>query len=207
MPTVTANTRRWLPWPIPVGLCVVFAGGGLLWQRGSGDSTIPPSVPSTTLLEVSADSIYQFDGLDEMVAASDLIVTGEVVSTVRGRLVGDPAAGGVISRIVTVRVDDVLLGGDAATEQILVEEEGWLPDGTPIVVSGVAASQEGDIGLWFLDQLAPDDVTTYLVINSQGRFLNVDELTIGGDQSDPLVQSLQKARFDALVQLVIESIK
>lgn len=33
---------------------------------------------------------------------------------------------------------------------LLVEEEGWLADGKPLVVDGAAPSTQGDVGIWFL---------------------------------------------------------
>jgi hypothetical protein len=148
------------------------------------------SEPAT--VNVEATSIYQFASLDEMVAASDAIVVGRVTATERGRLVGDPENGGVISRLVTVAVDDVLAGVvDAGS--ILVEEEGWLTDDTPITVNGVAASEVGDEGLWFLDFNDDAELASFLVINSQGRFLFAADGTVhGGDQRDALVQQLQR---------------
>jgi hypothetical protein len=151
--------------------------------------------PEPAPLDVEATSIYQFSSLDEMVAASDAIVVGRVTATERGRLVGDPANGGVISRLVTVTVDEVLAGVAGAT--IVVEEEGWLTDDTPITVNGVAASKVGDEGVWFLDMNDDAELPSFLVINSQGRFLFADGGTDvgtvkGGDQRDSLVQQLQR---------------
>jgi hypothetical protein len=153
--------------------------------------------PEPAPVDVEATSIYQFSSLDEMVAASDAIVVGRVTATERGRLVGDPANGGVISRLVTVTVDEVLAGVAGAT--IVVEEEGWLTDDTPITVNGVAASRVGDEGLWFLDINDDAELPSFLVINSQGRFLIADDGTLrGGDQRDVLVQQLQRQSFTQL---------
>ncbi len=69
------------------------------WGRGpDGDDPPPP-------LRVRATSIYDFSSLEEMSAASDLVVEADVVAVERGRLVGEPDEGGVISRIVTLAVD------------------------------------------------------------------------------------------------------
>ena len=60
--------------------------------------------PTTNLppLRVRATSVYDFSSLDEMTAASDLVVEADVIAVERGRLVGEPDEGGVISRIVTL---------------------------------------------------------------------------------------------------------
>ena len=148
------------------------------------------------------------DPLDEMLKASDAVVVGVVEATSRGRLVGDPADGGVISRVVTVRVEQSLLHRDeSGAEVVLIEEEGWLPDGTPIEVNGVPASVVGDRGLWFLDQVPADDVSVMVTINSQGRFLDTANGTVGGDHTDALVQVLQQRPFDQLVELTLSLTK
>ena len=195
--------RRWLrSWlPIAAGVAVAAIGGVLHFRSadaGSGTST--QSATPTSVLAVAATSAYHFDALDELVAASDLVVTGEVVETARGRLVGDADNGGVVSRIVTVRVDRVLVAGvEPPSRFVLVEEEGWLADGTPIMVDDVTPSAVGDHGMWFLDTISDGDVTTHLVINSQGRYLADQDRLVGGDRDDPLVQQLQALGFDGLV--------
>ena len=162
-----------------------------------------PSEPTT--VDVEATSIYQFSSLDEMVAASDAIVVGRVTATERGRLIGDPADGGVISRLVTISVTEVLAGDTART--VIVEEEGWLTDGTPITVNGVAPSEAGDEGLWFLDSTDDAELPSYLVINSQGRFLVAGgEALRGGDQRDALVQQLQRQSLTELISATRASI-
>jgi hypothetical protein len=113
----------------------------------------------------------------------------------------------VVSRVVTLQVEDVLGGRLAASTTtdrgtILIEEEGWLPDGSPLIVNGVAPSQEGDDGIWFL-QVSPDpDLPSFLVINSQGRYLVDGENLRGGDQRDALVRELQLLSPEALEQQV-----
>ncbi|HWM20822.1 MAG TPA: hypothetical protein VNO51_14105 [Ilumatobacteraceae bacterium] len=154
-------------------------------------------------LRVRATSVYDFSSLDEMGAASDLVVEADVVAVERGRLVGEPDEGGVISRIVTLAVADVIRGGATTASTLIVEEEGWLPDGTPIIVDDVEPSVVGDHGVWFLDELeAPDDadVPVYLVINSQGRMLERDGGVVGGDQTDPLVRTVQQQAYDELIR-------
>jgi hypothetical protein len=177
-------------WSVWVFIAIVAVAVGVVIATRDDDSE-PASV------DVEATSIYQFASLDEMVAASDAIIIGRVTATERGRLVGDPANGGVISRLVTITVDEVLAGIVGAT--VIVEEEGWLTDDTPITVNGVAASRVGDEGLWFLDINDDAELPSFLVINSQGRFLFADDGTVrGGDQRDVLVQQLQRQSFTQL---------
>ena len=123
------------------------------WASNRGDTPVDTPEP----LRVRATSVYDFSSLDEMGAASDLVVEADVVAVERGRLVGEPGEGGVISRIVTLAVADVIRG-DAAASTVIVEEEGWLPDGTPIIVDDIEPSVVGDHGVWFLDALDGADL-------------------------------------------------
>jgi len=119
------------------------------------------------------------------VQASELVVRGHVVGTARGRVVGDGEQA-VVSRLVTVEIDEVL-AGTAAAPTVLVEEEGWLVDGTPIEVNGLPPSADGLDAVWFLDAMAADDVPSYLVVNHQGRYDLVGDLLRGAEVDDPLV--------------------
>ena len=191
-------------------ILVIVLGGAAFswWQWGRTEESAAAPSASIAPLAVTAESAFQFASLDEMLQASDAVVVGVVEATSRGRLVGDPADGGVVSRVVTLRVErSVWAPGGPLSSVVLLEEEGWLPDGTPIEVNGVPASAVGDRGLWFLDQVPADDVSVLLTINSQGRFLDTAAGTVGGDQSDPLVQVVQQRPFDQLVELTISLTK
>lgn len=184
--------------PLVAIAAVVIGVAAWTWGR-SPDGDHPP-----TPLRVRATSIYDFSSLEEMSAASDLVVEADVIAVERGRLVGDPDAGGVISRIVTLSVADVIKGDSSAgTSTVIVEEEGWLPDGTPLIVDDVEPSAVGDHGVWFLDALddaGSADLPAYLVINSQGRLLERGDGVVGGDQTDPLVLAIQRGSFDELIR-------
>ncbi len=182
-----------------VGIAAVVIGVATwTWGRGPDADDPPP------FLRVRATSVYDFSSLEEMGAASDLVVEADVIAVERGRLVGEPDEGGVISRIVTLDVADVISGDPAAGgSTVIVEEEGWLPDGTPLIVDDVEPSAVGDHGVWFLDALDDADradLPAYLVINSQGRLLERDDRVVGGDQTDPLVLAIQRGSFDELIR-------
>jgi hypothetical protein len=175
---------------------VVVVAATWAWNRGDTSADTPEP------LRVRATSVYDFSSLEEMGAASDLVVEADVVAVERGRLVGEPDEGGVISRIVTLAVADVI-HGESTASTVIVEEEGWLSDGTPIIVDDVEPSVVGDHGVWFLDALdALDgaDSPAYLVINSQGRILERGDRVVGGDQTDPLVRAVQERSFDELLR-------
>jgi len=141
-------------WLVPVALgalaavaavVVVLAGRG-----GPGgdrqDDTAPPAVA------VSSDAPTH-RSLDQLVAAGDVVVRGTVEAAERGRWFGSGGAGEarVQSRVLTVRVTDVLAGTAPTGDAVLVEEEGWLDDGRPVVVDGTAPVEVGDEAVLFGD--------------------------------------------------------
>jgi hypothetical protein len=58
-------------------------------------------------------------------------------------------------------------------------------------VDGVAPSEVGDSGIWFLIATADPELPGFVVVNSQGRYLSIGERVDGGDRSDPLVRELE----------------
>lgn len=204
----TADPSRWhrLALALPLVVAAVFLlARPTAGQSAPSGSSLPAPVAATPV-EVTAESVYRFATIDEMARASDLVVVGEVVAVERGRLVGDPDHGGVISRVVTIEIADLVRdpSGTGATT-VLVEEEGWLPDGSPLVVNGVAPTAIGDVGLWFLDEVPTGDAVTYVVINSQGRFLDDGEAVRGGDPTDELVRTSERLTLAELVDAAREA--
>lgn len=193
-----------------LAVVVMARDGGSGPAGGSGASAGSSGQVEGPLLAVDAVSVHHFTDLDTMTRASDLVVVGTVVATERGRLVGDPAAGGVISRFVTLQVDQLLWGPSGTAPAnvagtVPVEEEGWLPDGTPIAVNGMAPSTVGDRGVWFLEQGSTGEQPSFVVINEQGRYLDAPVGTIGADHVDPLIEALERRSIDDLAALVPEA--
>lgn len=157
---------------------------------------------------VSSSTRHEFTDLGELIDASDLIVDGEVVATERGRVFGGiddegkAAETAVRSRVLTLRVDEVIATGAAlaadGTEVVLVEEEGWLTDGTPLVVDAAHASGVGDTGIWFLVATRDADFPGFVVVNSQGRYLRKGGGLRGADRTDALVRQLEALGPDGL---------
>lgn len=167
-PATDASRSRWavvLPLLAVVGVAALLvvvtrepaSGPAMSGPAGSGSATAegPPAV------EVASDA-PRFASLEELAAASDAAVRAEVVATERGRWFGDGAGGTRIqSRLVTLRVTEVMAGVAPSSATLLLEEEGWLEDGAPLVVDGAAPSQVGDDGIWFvLDGTDPGSVPT-----------------------------------------------
>jgi hypothetical protein len=188
-------------------LALAVLGVAVIWWQTARDATSTAASASAAIepraVFVDAESIYQFDTLAEMAEVSDLVVEGRVVDVTRGRTIGQPGDSAITSRIVTISVDATFPETTDAPATVLVEEEGWLSDGSPLVVNGVSPSEIGDSGIWFLDELGDPELPAYLVINSQGRFLHTGDEVSGGDQRDPLVQTLQTLGYLELRQAVV----
>ena len=184
MATAEPTRRRRLLAVAPaLGVLALAVGVGVVrWQTKTEAPALEP-------LAVTATSQYQFQNLSGMVHSADLVVRARVEASSRGRVVGTGDAA-VLSRVVTLRVEEVL-AGSAPSPTVLVEEEGWLPDGTPIEVNGLARSHEGMEAIWFLDRLPEGDLPGYLVINHQGRYVIDGGHLEGADHDDSLIRRLE----------------
>ncbi len=136
--------------------------------------------------------------LEELAAAADLVVRGHVVTTERGRVFGDPGGESIESRLVTLEVADVLAGEATVDGTLLVEEEGWLEDGTPLIVDGAAPSAVGDDGVWFLIEVGGTDAPIYVVVSAQGRYLVERAGLSGATGDDPLIAELTSLSIEDL---------
>ena len=204
MTAATAGRTR-LAWAVPLGLVVVaIAVAAVVVARDPRESAAPAR-PTTTApepdpVEIASDA-PRFATLDELVGASDLIVRGRVTDTERGRWFGDGSSSARIqSRLVTLAVDEVLAGEAPAGElgTLLLEEEGWLEDGAPLVVDGAAPSAVGDEGVFFLVDPGDDTTDALIIVNAQGRYLADGRGLRGADGDDPLVAELEALSEDEL---------
>ena len=80
----------------------------------------------------------------------------------------------------------------------MVEEEGWLEDGAPLIVDGAAPSTVGDDGVWFLVDVGDADLPIYVVVSAQGRYLVDDGALSGAAGDDPLVDELASLSVEEL---------
>ena len=189
-----------------ITLALVVGGRG---ATSASDESSPegPAAPGadTSPVPVSSDA-PRFSQLSELVAAADLVVTGEVASVARGRTFGEPGGTAIVSRVVTLRVDSVLAGTPpAAGADVLVEEEGWLADGRALAVDGAAPTQEGDRGIWFLVDVGDPELPVYTVVNAEGRYLLGDAgggTLVGAAGDDPLIARVEAMGAGALADEV-----
>ena len=115
------------------------------------------TIDGTSMIPIQ---LYYFASLPEMVATSDLVITGTVQTTEPGRVMGE--GDGAIQFVeVTVIVNRVLFG-EIDSSTVVLEESG-LEHGHP--------SQVDDLGVYFLHQKA-DAPQFFRLVNSQGRFLD-----------------------------------
>jgi hypothetical protein len=191
----TAETRRpsrratWIGGGVLVlAAAVIF---GLTYDRS--DSPEPMTSAGTDrVVDIPSDARHRFERVDDLVGASDLVVSGRVVAAEPGRIFGAGDAA-IRSHVLTVRVDEVLAGSGPAQPGtvVLVEEEAELTDGTPVRIDGMRASAVGDDGIWFLVASGDPDFPGYAVVNAQGRYLGRGDALVGGDADDELVASLE----------------
>lgn len=208
-PAPRGGRSLWRAGPLAVVLIAVAAT--VVTSRGEPDPVPGGPRPGSRGLppvEVRSDA-PQVGTLDELIRASDVVVTGTVAATERGRTFGDPGGTTIVSRLVTLRVDRVLAGAAPQADTVLVEEEGWLDDGRQLVVDGMAPTEPGDHGVWFLHQVADPDLPVYVVVSAQGRYL-IDGVGHGHDLTgaagdDPLVAQLEAQGLDRLSAAVAAS--
>jgi hypothetical protein len=137
------------------------------------------------------------------------VVQGEVEGTERGRPFGQPGGATIVSRLVTLRVDEVLAGTAPRAGTVLVEEEGWLDDGRALVVDGAGPTRTGDAGIWFLVEVDDPDLPVYTTVGAEGRYLTIPgpdgadaDRLVGADNDDPLVAELAAFTPDDLAAAI-----
>lgn len=183
---------------VPALAVVVAVAAGVVAALGGAGASAPDDPPTTTAatLAVASDA-PRFGSIAELVAASDAVVVGEVVSTARGRTFGEGQGATLTSRLVRLRVDEVLAGPLAADMGVLlVEEEGWSADGAELVVDGAPPSRTGDAGVWFLVDTGDATSGSWIVVNAQGRYLADGDRLVGADLDDPLIARIEAGGLD-----------
>lgn len=143
--------------------------------------------------------IYSFQDPAIMAVTADLVIRGEVTLIEPGRTVlpGEPES--FQYRAVTIEVDEVLRSADGSNPaRVILEEQGYWPNGDGFMVEGITWSEVGDEGFYFLSN--PSDSDGYHLVNSQGRVL------IGGGGLEPSgatpLSSLAAMNTEQLVSLV-----
>ncbi len=148
-----------------------------------------------------ASSAVDFSTLDDLLAASDLVVVATVADIADGRQITAPADpdAAVVTRLLVLDVSDVVAG--ASDGDVIVEEPAALGDGTPVVVDGIEPLDVGDQAIWFLVAGDAETMPYFALVNRQARY------TIAGDTlrpsaDDPLSTELADLGLVGLVDRV-----
>ena len=155
---------------------------------------------SETPLAITADE-PRYATVDDLAAASDLVVVGTVVRVDDGRAITDPVNpdAGIRTQLATIEVSDVLVG--ASSGPLVVEQETELLDGTPIVVNGVAPLTVGDTGVLFVVRGDSDEFPYTALVNEQAWVPIVDDRLAPIDPDDPVWSELAGQPPSALAEL------
>ena len=151
-----------------------------------GPTAMPVESPSTVKMWTA--SVYNFDTLAQMVATSDLVVEGEVMSDSRGDIhVGH---GGSVDHLANLRVLETFKG--APPVNVTVVEPGWDDLGRTYVVDGLPMLRPFNRVLLFLRRLNQDgSPNSYVRVTSAGQFFLVGDSVTTGEAVDAAVEKLK----------------
>lgn len=117
-----------------------------------------------------------FENLDKMVASSDAVIIGEVLSVAPGEIRGveDDGTGGLQFAETTVRVESVIAGA-LETDTVVIESLGWADYGRHFEFADGSTHHvhtPGERAIFHLVQTQrPDDRVLYRLTNSQGKYI------------------------------------
>lgn len=186
--------------PCLTALLVVGCGGSSENQSMRPDpARATAHVPSSGPRTGTSREFFQFTSLAEMVATSSVVIVGTVNALEPGRTAGSGMDQEVYTNAV-VHVDDQLFGGPAAPDVRVEQLTSFAGD--PIVLDGVEPSKLGDHGIYFLRRT---DTGTYVLVSSQGRFLERGPRMVGTNAHDELVNRLVRLDMTTLAQRVREA--
>jgi hypothetical protein len=156
--------------------------------------------PTPDAVEVAASG-PRFASVDELVAASDLVVIGHVERVAGGRVLTDPTdpTAGIRTQLADLTVEEVLKG--EPTEDVVLEEEAELLDGRPITIDGTSPSDAGDRGVYFLIASTEADAPYHALVGPQGRYL-IDGDSLRTTARDPVSTAIAARGLDALRRAV-----
>lgn len=134
-----------------------------------------------------------FASLEEMVAGSDVVLEGTIIGVEPGRIVGE--ADPIQFLQLTIRIEELLAGSTptGAVETLLMEESTGSVEG-PDNLEGVYGSSVGDHGVYFLGW--KDSTPYYYLINSEGRFLEVDGRMVASNDLDDWAAELEQLTLE-----------
>lgn len=168
---------------------------------------------------LSIDEGVMFTDVSEMVATSDLAISGEVLSIEPGSVVAadtpkDPSAEldmneGYVPKLVDIRVDVAFYHDEQhdveSGEVVTVSNYGWWVDGmVPIVVEGFPELCVGDGTFLFLTESALQP-GRYVYTNSQSVYTVDNGEVVERDRDDDLIRELTSLSASSLSDRVEEA--
>lgn len=141
--------------------------------------------PQGEPLVVEADGPV-LSGLEDMAAASDLVVVGTVIGAGPGRVLTDPGdpTVGIRTELLAVEVERSLVGARPA--RLVVEQESSLLDGTPIAVEGRSPTEVGERGAFFLVAGTGPDEPYHAFVGPEGWMAMVGDRLVPEPSTGPV---------------------
>lgn len=180
------------------------ASGGI--ERSITQSQ-PRSANSARDRVAHAREIYHFSSLKEMVETADIVALGTVISTRPGRWTGEDSGAPIQFHEVHIKPSRILVGETQAAALVL-EEDGYEDDGSPIYLNGSRWAKVEDEVIVFLarKRTAP----SYGLLNSQARVFVQEDGTLEHNyhagtpygEDDPLVERLASMRRNELLEAI-----
>lgn len=173
-----------------VGLALAALGSVLVACATKREESAVATPSASKGVVMSARYFYHFEEIPTLVRTTDLIVEGTVREVRPGRSVGE-GDHPLQFREVRIEVSNVYYSRDREQPtEVVIEEEGWDVDRPIISFNGLAASQVGDVGFYFLKR--KDPTPYYALINNQGRYLMRGDGLEGADRQDPLIERIER---------------
>ena len=170
---------------------------GLLLTASCAAEPVQPPPPGR-------QELYDFTSLEEMVATSDAVIEGTVLSAEPGRVVGSDSDPVQFVQL-NLKVDELLFGKLPVLgkdQTIMLEESAGSVEGSGDL-QGVYGSAAGDHGIYFLGW--KDETPFYYLINSEGRFLVQDGKVVALNKLDEWALDLERLSPDALKSRILEA--
>ncbi len=165
-PSANRRPSAWLLFPI----AIAALAGLIRWSAATTEPTAEVGAGAELVTVDVASSGATYASIDELTAASDLVVIGTIAGAESGRTISDPTNPdvGIRTTLYQLEVERLLVG--SAGGEIIIEHETSLADGTPIAINGASAPATGNRVLLFLIAGPSDVFPHHAIINEQGRY-------------------------------------
>jgi len=191
----TRRPSAWLLLPITIAAVAGLARWSTA-ETGPG-TELEPQVATVAI--ASSGPVYAT--VEDITAASDLVLIATVAAAEPGRTISDPARPDVGIRTTLYRLDVERLLVGSANGDVVVEHETNLTDGTPIAINGAPAPTVGSRVLLFLVAGQSDAFPHHAIISEQGQYQIAGQRLVAATPH-PLVDEIAGLGLDDLVDSV-----